>query len=106
MAYRLCIDFVPEIFHLDLCTINETFSIAEGMEYKKNTVLTPLWVGKWKDKSRDYAITVPKDINFNWVEEDWWDYFLLSYFPNYRWLLYARTSFPSKLYLVGEVRVL
>lgn len=57
---------------------SETFSIAHGTEYKSGDVLTPPWVGKWKDKSRDHAITVPKDITFNWVEKDGWFYFLLD----------------------------
>lgn len=55
-----------------------TFSIAHGAEYKSGVILTPEWLGKWKDKSRDHTITVPKDITFNWVEKDGWYYLLLD----------------------------
>jgi hypothetical protein len=57
---------------------SETFSIAHGKEYKSGDVLTPPWVGKWEDKSRDHDITVPKDFTFNWVEKDGWFYLLLD----------------------------
>lgn len=57
---------------------SEAFSTACGKEYKSGAVLTPLWAGKFKDKSRDCAITVPKDIVFNWVEKDGWFYLLLD----------------------------
>jgi hypothetical protein len=57
---------------------SETFSIANGTEYKKGDVLTPLWIGKWKDKSRDHVFTVPKDITFKWIGKDGWFYLLLN----------------------------
>lgn len=57
---------------------SETFSIAHGKEYKSGDVLTPPWVRKWKDDSRDHDITVPKDITFNWVKKNGWFYFLLD----------------------------
>jgi hypothetical protein len=57
---------------------SETFSIAQGTEYKGGDVLTPPWAGRWKDKSRDRAITVPKDIAFNWAEKDGWFCLLLD----------------------------
>lgn len=57
---------------------SETFSIAQGKQYMSGDILTPPWVGKWKNKSRDHAITVPKDITFDWVAKDEWFYFLLD----------------------------
>jgi hypothetical protein len=57
---------------------SETFSIAQGTEYKGGDVLSPPWVGRWKDKSRDRAITVPKDITFDWAEKDGWFCLLLD----------------------------
>lgn len=57
---------------------SETFSIAHGAQYKKGDALAPPWAGKWKDRSRDHTIFVPKDITFNWVEKDGWFYLLLD----------------------------
>jgi hypothetical protein len=55
---------------------SETFSIAQGVSYKMGDILQPKWVGKWKDKSRDNSIIVPRDIDVNWTSKDNWFYFI------------------------------
>lgn len=56
---------------------SQTFSIAQGLKYQAGRVLTPLWVGRWKDRSRDKALVVPGDVVFDWVCQDGWYYLLL-----------------------------
>jgi hypothetical protein len=47
-------------------------SIRNGMTYAANTPITPSWVGRWKDKSRDNSIIFDRDVTFNWKRVEQW----------------------------------
>jgi hypothetical protein len=47
-------------------------TIRDGTRYKSGTTITPAWSGAWKDKSRDQALAVTKDILFDWSENHGW----------------------------------
>ncbi|MFC2071476.1 hypothetical protein ACFLUU_01995 [Chloroflexota bacterium] len=53
-------------------------SIRNGREYKGDTPISPSWVGKWKDTSRDKDIVFDKNIRFNWTDKDGWYYLRLN----------------------------
>jgi hypothetical protein len=55
-----------------------TVSIKEGNKYAKGTRVTPSWIGKWKDKSRDKAIHIQSDLIFQWTRKDGWYALLLN----------------------------
>lgn len=41
-------------------------SIKNGTVYKMGQPITPSWIGRWKDKSRDKEIVFSKDIQIAW----------------------------------------
>ncbi len=47
-------------------------TIKEGTQYKKGTMITPSWEGKWKDKTRDKPIHSGTDLLFRWVNRNGW----------------------------------
>lgn len=49
-----------------------TVSIRNGIRYRQGVPIRPSWAGKWKDKSRDSAIHLSKDVSFNWTEKKGW----------------------------------
>lgn len=55
-----------------------TVSIHNGMQYRQGMLIQPSWAGKWKDKTRDRAIHLNKDVYFNWVKKNGWYYLNLD----------------------------
>ena len=47
-------------------------SIADGKKYQKNVSITPSWMGKWKDSTRDTEIVLMNDLEFAWRRIDRW----------------------------------
>jgi len=44
-------------------------SIKDGIFYKKDQPITPSWIGKWKDSSRDKEIVFSNDVQLTWASD-------------------------------------
>jgi len=47
-------------------------TIRDGTFYNGGTIIVPSWIGAWKDSSRDRAVTLAKDVLFDWSENRGW----------------------------------
>lgn len=53
-------------------------SIGNGKKYPLGLPITPTWVGKWKDTSRDKAISLNNNLEFAWRGHGKWHYLFLE----------------------------
>lgn len=49
-------------------------SIGNGKRYQKDVAITPSWVRKWKDGTRDTEIILKSDFEFSWRSLGVWHY--------------------------------
>lgn len=49
-------------------------SIRNSIQHKAGYVVTPSWIGLWKDKSRDKELVLTQDTTFNWIQQAKWYY--------------------------------
>ena len=53
-------------------------TINNGIAYSAGALITPSWIDKWKDKSRDKSLLIKKDIVFNWEQQEQWYYLSMN----------------------------
>jgi hypothetical protein len=53
-------------------------SIGNGKKYPKDVSITPSWVGKWKDGTRDAEIILKNDFEFGWRSLGTWHYLFVE----------------------------
>lgn len=74
----ICLTDNPYYVQADHTGHASSVSIKDGVFYKKDQPITPSWVGRWKNTSRDKEILFSKDIQLTWASDDGGQWYYLK----------------------------